>query len=656
MFRNGKQIGFREHNGNNIDSTMHFGKKVFEQGYDAKASGQNEITLDGTIGKDLRSYEIIGDLYQEWTPSPEPQIGENLLDNSKIEKGSTISNFNYTSDTITYAALTVGSVINSAEIKTDTTSYAYSFAGDTSKVTVSLKCYDASHTYLGDGNKLFDEVDRAVVTTLANTAYIRLVVTSTIQGNISLNNVMLNKGGQVKTFEPYTILPKTGPCEVKGVGDRTENLWEQETTISRTSYYDYTKFVPAGTVLSFEIVSSDTDSNDSLVMLSATDGSPAYRYVLRDRRVSVIVDHDLQRIRFYASKDYATSQGDTFTVSNIMLNTGSTPLPYEPYGYKAPVVTRGKNLFDINTNNFAVGYLSQEGTISQSPNNIVFLDYMPTYHRRIFIKFNKKVYNVGYVLYDNQKNSIARENVANSLKISVDSASATYMRFWVNLDNGHTVYNPLTIDELKPLDIIVTDDENSSYTPYHPPITTNLYLPTPLAKGEVLSSDGSREVKWGVKVFDGSEAWVVYGSAFYTHLDNPIKRSYALCSHLLNVYIDDSAGNNCRFYWSAIGFNVLDEWKLFLKSQYDAGIPVTVYYQLDTPTTEQIDMPTIPTFKDPDFTPNGQTTILSIDTEVSPESTKIEYRANKYNDPMLYATQDNKLYATRNGEVYSTWR
>lgn len=32
-----------------------------------------------------------------------------------------------------------------------------------------------------------------------------------------------------------------------------------------------------------------------------------------------------------------TNIGDTFTISNIMLNTGSTALPYEPYGYKVPV-------------------------------------------------------------------------------------------------------------------------------------------------------------------------------------------------------------------------------------------------------------------------------------------------------------------------------
>ena len=31
-------------------------------------------------------------------------------------------------------------------------------------------------------------------------------------------------------------------------------------------------------------------------------------------------------------------------VDTVMVNIGSTALPYEPYGYKIPVVTRGKNL------------------------------------------------------------------------------------------------------------------------------------------------------------------------------------------------------------------------------------------------------------------------------------------------------------------------
>ena len=61
--------------------------------------------------------------------------------------------------------------------------------------------------------------------------------------------------------------------------------------------------------------------------------------------------------------------GDTFVISNIMLNEGVTPLPYEPYGYKVPVTVERKNLLDYDT----VIYLPEQ--IRKVGDETEYIDY-----------------------------------------------------------------------------------------------------------------------------------------------------------------------------------------------------------------------------------------------------------------------------------------
>lgn len=167
----------------------------------------------------LLSYILYGrGPIQKWEPSPLPMYGDNLINNAKIEKGSAVTNFTYTNTSISYGSLTSGTTLNSEEIKTDTNTYAYQYLGDVSKVTLSVKCYNSNHEFIGDANTLFSDTGKAVVTTLNNTQYIRLVIANNVQGLVTINNLMMNKGGQVKPFEIYQNVPETGPCELQGVG------------------------------------------------------------------------------------------------------------------------------------------------------------------------------------------------------------------------------------------------------------------------------------------------------------------------------------------------------------------------------------------------------------------------------------------------------
>ena len=90
-YHNGKQNGFIEHNGYNIDKVLHNGNCVFNQGFDNDASGTDSVVCEGTIGKDVLDWSIVGNTVQDGVPSPENPIEvkgvgdktKQLLDESK---------------------------------------------------------------------------------------------------------------------------------------------------------------------------------------------------------------------------------------------------------------------------------------------------------------------------------------------------------------------------------------------------------------------------------------------------------------------------------------------------------------------------------------------------------------------------------------------
>jgi len=100
----------------------------------------------------------------------------------------------------------------------------------------------------------------------------------------------------------------------------------------------------------------------------------------------------------------------------------------------------------------------------------------------------------------------------------------------------------------------------------------------------------------GVKVFDGTEEWRASdGSGWYTGITNKKpEKIRAFCTHY--QYSSATMANApdkslVTFTSENIGikdsaFTSADDLKQFLADQYAAGTPVTIYYQLATPTLE----------------------------------------------------------------------
>ena len=208
---------------------------------------------------------------------------------------------------------------------------------------------------------------------------------------------------------------------------------------------------------------------------------------------------------------------------------------------------------------------------------------------------------------------------------------------------GNTVQNGTPTPE-NPVEVLGCGDYNSETGLYKipvvtsadgtEPITTPIYLPTPLYSGEVIRSDGSREVKVNKLVLTGEEKIAFAGTAGtsyrydFTNIKTISRITYARKNSKITHFeqCDMPTIDVVGYDWHGASFHLMimttqstiNKFKDWLKSQYEAGTPVTVWYQLAKPTTETFTAPQIPTL-------NG-TTVIDVDTAVKPESMTIKYR------------------------------
>ena len=83
---------------------------------------------------------------------------------------------------------------------------------------------------------------------------------------------------------------------------------------------------------SFVITSSDTDTDTSGVFINTTYAEDSVKQLERNKRVyATFLGSKIEYCSVYAGRDWATSDGDTVTVSNIQIEEGTQVTDYEPY-------------------------------------------------------------------------------------------------------------------------------------------------------------------------------------------------------------------------------------------------------------------------------------------------------------------------------------
>ncbi len=451
------------------------------------------------------------------------------------------------------------------------------------------------------------------------------------------------------TVQNGTPTPDT-PQAVKAVGDRTGNLADvirgKVPRVSDGSLVTFegltTEYVPfhTGDILSVSFDKPGSTkrfyafyySGDTLL----TTKDLAYGTSISSYAVPETVDRIRIRI------DYSGVE-----VSNVMLNMGSTALPYEPYGYKIPVVTRGKNL----TNKNSVSSVSWALNVTDLLLSLNSLD-VGTYVFSANVELTERddtsdssTFGASFMIEKFALGSrVSWEGspvgTVKQLKFSFTVTEERKGKFTRAYLYGCGINEVGRTGLACFFDIQVeAGDAATPYEPYHESITTPIYLPTPLYSGEVIRSDGSRELKFGKLVLTGEEEITKHkpftDGTVSIRIPSSKVKPYGIiyCTHLQNVsfpelYNQEKQGISSHskdelnnLYCLISGFTTEVKYKEFFAAQYSAGTPVTVWYQLAEPTTEAFTAPQIPTI-------NG-TTVIDVDTAVKPTEMYIKYKSSK---------------------------
>lgn len=269
--------------------------------------------------------------------------------------------------------------------------------------------------------------------------------------------------GSGENLENYRIYGNTISSE--SVGDRTANLfdgellcgyWDSITTIANTSspvYRSFKLLLPAGTY-TFSV------TTEIKIVRIIVDGVLIQN--VGDNITSYTVTSTTDNYIGFSFRITGATQ-TPWDDSPIMLNPGSTALPYEPYGYRVLVTIEGKNLLDyssleVGRFDFSTGEKTPDSSqfrtsapIKVKPNESYAISGVASGQIRVF-------------LYDDNMNMIST-----ALYSDNDIVSTTSSTMFANIAGIKSSWSAQIQFEL--------GSEATEYEPYHTPITTNIYLP-----------------------------------------------------------------------------------------------------------------------------------------------------------------------------------
>lgn len=650
-----------------------------------KMEGILPLIFESRKGGPLKEYKIYGNTpYQEWTPSPEKERTANLFDNSDINasqvgvniktfgnyliiNGTKVDGVNVISVKTTDITLKPGTYTLSVELVSGTvTNSSEGVYFGINRNTYSQRTTPAINISGKKGVRTFTLTEDTKITSFD------IACGYGDAGAVYTNAAfacMLNEGSTALPYEPYGYRERSGPCEVKGVGERTKNLldistdkWikripaddvivEGNTVTVKADYFDYViaKLKPN---TDYYIKWKSEYSTKRVGVAIATVFNGKYATVIRNASTVPFTFNTAENTEiaflFYAGSG---SAGET-KYSEIMLNEGSEPLLYESYGCKTIVVDNGKNLFDDKNHGKR---LDTNGNLINDINAFC-TDYISTntaqrYTADCYINHSdSSVYAWILCCYDDNKNMIRRyTNTMRSFSFTIQSGEKYFILCKRYSNSQAEQFLNVQLEE---------GTTATEYEPYREPIETTIYHDEPYFANDYIRKDKDGGVEhrgWKKRVLDGSEQ--VYTFTQSTKDNNTYCAGYQLSdlgmSDILyyNTVINNfynprwivshykkrtnTTENTYRYLSSGeVGTNSMTAYHLFiifgtafdneadfkawLKSEYNKGTPVTVYYPLATPTDTPKDLPDI-------VTASGYNSI-DTDTQIKPEKMEIAYR------------------------------
>lgn len=487
-------------------------KLLLNQGKTATIEGVPPLTLERSLGKDLKDYKIYG----------KSQQGKNLLD---IESMLIASNWRQDS------SLNVNGYWN-YPIKGLKPNTVYTLSmkengwNGVSNNTLYVTLRNSVGIFTEKGALCHDTGDWYYCNTL-------VTIVSNQEGMLYLSfynptderlalffskcpEIMLEEGSVATEYEiPSCYVSPENPIEIESVGDKTVNLADMSKTtngnfvdngdgsftltkisnskrFSEEIYPDIpanTKFYIKAKILEY----TGTYSQKLQFQVHLVDGSTKYiNTALDDFKGEYSYTSAVKDIRIYS--DGSNPDGAITTFKDLIIST--VDVPYEPYNkYKIPVISRSKNLFDKYK--WFPEYIDDEGKIRYTNN-----DYMKIYSKKIlegeYKKNTQYTFSVQYELIKKQECDygvilhMALSDGTNVIKRLPDAKQVgTYTgECFVTNPVGTTVskislsYNNQNYSaEVVLWDVQIEEGAKATeYEHYAKPVKLNIYLDEPLHK------------------------------------------------------------------------------------------------------------------------------------------------------------------------------
>ena len=192
-------------------------------------------------------------------------------------------------------------------------------------------------------------------------------------------------------------------------------------------------------------------------------------------------------IQFQESKDKMMNE------NTLMLNEGNISLPYEPYGYKVPIIVSGKNLAKNNyitisssLSDLIVEKIGEFIHVSATNNTANPVPYVISkdnnFHAGTYDIVNNSDTMIAYDYKGENNNLIYNTVESNTVKSFIFPESA---------QRGLNIYKVISsgvhIDNYFQVMIVKHGDDTDTYEPYIEPTTTNIYLDEPIYENESIS-------------------------------------------------------------------------------------------------------------------------------------------------------------------------
>lgn len=293
-------------------------------------------------------------------------------------------------------------------------------------------------------------------------------------------------------------------------------------------------------------------------------------------------------------------RGELVTRKKIKLEKGKVATPYSKFGQGCVKVTKcNKNLAIKNVK----GYFSMSGFKIKIDNNsesfLFYAEKGKEYTRSCKVNLDRNRIGKIDTLDVTQGMTVLNGQEINSKKFICDD-SGIYIWF-VNSTLNDSIKESFQIEESSTESTFVQHEEQSYIMPVQQEMLVNDYL----------DYDNEEEVHiWGKKILTGDEGWRMPSSndtnAVFTNLSNTdfcdfksdtdvqycnyfkykgIAQGFAAALNKgVGIYSLYSVNKYEYFVAPKAIASSVNEWKVWLKSQYDAGTPVIVYYKQQTPT------------------------------------------------------------------------